>query len=61
MSFIWPPAGVGLSYFINKSDYHTRRPKTVADTHLLLLKVVNHVLGFMFPNLLRRLPFANNN
>lgn len=39
MSFIRTPVGVGLSYSINKSDYHTRRPKTAANTHLLRLKV----------------------
>lgn len=32
------PAGVGLSYSLNKSDYTTGDLKTAADTHLFLLK-----------------------
>ncbi|KAM0935779.1 putative carboxypeptidase C [Dioscorea sansibarensis] len=32
------PAGVGLSYSLNKSDYITGDLKTAADTHLFLLK-----------------------
>ncbi|KAJ0988980.1 hypothetical protein J5N97_007336 [Dioscorea zingiberensis] len=32
------PAGVGLSYSLNKSDYHTGDLKTAADTHLFLLE-----------------------
>ena len=33
------PAGVGMSYSLNKSDYMTRDLKTAADAHKFLLKV----------------------
>lgn len=35
------PAGVGMSYSLNKSDYTTGDLKTAADTHNFLLKVIS--------------------
>ena len=34
------PAGVGMSYSLNKSDYATGDMKTAADAHTFLLKVI---------------------
>lgn len=41
MIYLDSPAGVGLSYSNNVSDYETGDFKTAADSHTFLLKVIN--------------------
>ena len=40
MIYLDSPAGVGMSYSLNKSDYKTGDLKTAADAHIFLLKVI---------------------
>lgn len=40
------PAGVGMSYSLNKSDYITGDLKTAADAHKFLLKVLRFSKAF---------------
>lgn len=40
MIYVDSPAGVGLSYSKNTSDYDTGDLKTASDSHTFLLKVV---------------------
>ena len=44
MIYLDSPAGVGLSYSKNVSDYETGDLKTAADSHTFLLKVNIYVL-----------------
>ena len=44
MIYLDSPAGVGLSYSKNVSDYETGDLKTAADSHAFLLKVNIYVL-----------------
>ena len=39
MMYLDSPAGIGMSYSLNKSDYTTGDLKTASDAHTFLLKV----------------------
>jgi serine carboxypeptidase-like clade 1 len=51
MIYLDSPAGVGLSYSKNVSDYQTGDLKTAADSHTFLLKVYAFMLAWYITNI----------